>query len=93
MKKVETFRNCKIAKSARGTVLLIEGPKELTEIMDGDFFEDNCSPDAEKYFPQTSGFYICDVELWFEQGFFEGFPAPGESDRDLLLKNVRPVAA
>lgn len=89
MRKERVFLNCKIAKTKGGITALVDGPQELVDLMDGDFFEDNCMSESEKLLPHAPGFYIADVEFWFEQGFFEGYPSPGESDIDFRVSNIR----
>ena len=90
MRKIKTYSDCKIARSFNGLTLLIEGPQELMEVMDGAFFEDNCFEESLETMPKLNGFYIADVEVWYEQGYdSDGYPHNGESDIDLKLINLR----
>lgn len=60
---------------------------ELCTWMDG-----HCLADIEcKGFPQEAGVYLCTIERHFEQGWSEGYPADGESDYWVVLRDVRKV--
>jgi hypothetical protein len=89
MKLEKTFQNCKIASLKNDMVVLVDGPDELFEIFDGPFVEDNCQKEGEETFPKDPGFYVCDIEFWFQQGYFEGYIAHGESEFDFKAINVR----
>lgn len=56
--------------------------------MDGLCLDDNC-PRAT--LPKEPGFYMATLEFWYEAGYFEGYPAPGESSVEIILKNVRKL--
>ena len=91
MEKIITFLRCIIAISMGGSILLIKGSQLLFDKMDGDFFDDNMTEFEFKKINNPPGVYTCDVEFWFEQGFFEGYPHPGENDWVFKIKNIKPI--
>lgn len=89
MKKEREFPNTIIGVSVGGWPFLIEGDPDLIKSMDGSNFEDNTqSPDK---YPKGPGVYICTIEFWFEQGYFEGYKADGESEWDFIPVDVREI--
>lgn len=41
--------------------------------------------------PDETGFFFCDVEIWFQQGYFEGWQCDSESELEFVLTNIRPL--
>jgi hypothetical protein len=89
MEKVKEWPNTIVAVTPGGLHLLVGGDPELIKYMDGDMFEDN-SPDLET-FPTEPGVYVGTVEYWFQQGYFEGYPADGESDIEYAFSDYRKI--
>jgi hypothetical protein len=88
MKKILEFPNCVIATTADKFTSLLAPNPALQQWMDGVCFEDHRAENT----PQSPGVYRATVEVWFEQGYCDGYQADGESDWELRLTNVQPVA-
>lgn len=85
MKKVAMFQ----AIIAVGDVAqVIVAPKDAMVGMDGTFCEDN----SFKNVPTVDGIYLCWVDFYFEQGYFEGYKADGESDWEYIVVKAIPLA-
>lgn len=102
MKKIKTIDNAYFAvtgikdKNILTYLCFTENPDDMEELLEGSCawldglcLEDNCVP--AKYLPTEPGFYAATLEFWFEQGYFEGYPANGESSVELTLTNVRKL--
>jgi len=61
--------------------LIIDAPKEIKDIFEGIYCDDN----SFKNVPKKTGVYICNVEFYFHQGYFEGYKADGESDWEFKI--------
>lgn len=87
---IETFSGVKIAKlhGDSGLTALVDGPENLIAKMDSYFFDDEQFTGA----PDLVGFYTCDVELWFSQGYSEGYKDDRDNEVEYRLVNVRSVA-
>lgn len=85
----ETITGIKIAHvgDADGLTVVVGGPSRLYDLMDSWFFDDVLSTGE----PTSRGFYVCDVEVWFQQGYFEGYKHDGESEIEFRLVNVGAV--
>lgn len=92
MQKIKEFPNSLIAITFNELRVLVDGDPELKKMMDGSLFDDNCLGTELPSFPKAPGVYLATVEFWFEQGYYDGYKAPGESDYDFILSNVRKVA-
>lgn len=68
---------------------VISAPKDALVGMDGDFCEDN----GFKNVPTEKGLYHCWIEFWFEQGYFEGYKADGESDWEYKIIGIQPLVS
>lgn len=90
MKLERTFDNVILGVSIFGALFVISGPEDLSQVLDGEMIEDN-TQSLGKY-PAEPGVYRCSIEYWFEQGYYEGWPANGESEWDLIPINVEPVS-
>jgi hypothetical protein len=88
MKKIVTYPNCVFAVTADKRASLVAPNPPLQKWMDGVCFEDyrvyGCVA--------APGIYRADIEVWFEQGYSEGYPADGESDWDLRFTNVERIS-
>lgn len=92
MKKIAEFPNCIVATGAKAAgTMIITAPEELLSSLDGNMLDDNCLEEGRASLPQQAGVYFATVEIWYEQGYFEGYPAPGESDVDHRLSAVRKI--
>ena len=89
MIKKGEFPNTMIGVSLDGWPFLIKGDPELVKLMDGASFADNSQSIEE--FPKKAGVYICTIEFWFEQGYFEGWEAYGESEWDFIPINIKEI--
>jgi formate dehydrogenase assembly factor FdhD len=89
MEKIATHKDCPLAVIMEGYAVLIQCPAELEELLVGFALTDECLEAGQKSIPTKAGIYIVDVEVWFEQGYYEGHKSDGESDWDFILKNVR----
>lgn len=68
MQKVAMFQ----AIIAVGDVAqVIMAPKRAIDGMDGTFCDDN----SFKNVPAEKGIYVCQIDFYFEQGYFEGYKA------------------
>lgn len=83
------WNNVIFGVSTSGLHFLISGDDELKQFMDGSLFEDN-SQSIEK-FPTKPGVYRCTIEYWFEQGYFEGWRADGESEWDFVPSDIEEI--
>ena len=88
MKKIEEYGNCVIATMADGFTYLVAPNAGLQEWMDGVCFEDYRAANT----PSIPGVYRATIEVWFEQGYSEGYLADGESDWEFKLTSVEPIA-
>ena len=91
MKKELEFPGCILVHTISGTTHLLDGPRDLMDLMDGDCLDDACMDEGRKTLPTDPGVYSATIEYWFQQGYFEGYPAPGESDYDFRLSNLRRI--
>jgi hypothetical protein len=91
MKKELEFPGCILVHTILGTTHLLDGPRDLMDLMDGDCLDDACMDEGRKTLPTDPGVYSATIEYWFQQGYFEGYPAPGESDYDFRLSNLRRI--
>lgn len=91
MDKVTEFPNTVIAVTPSDLVVLVDGSPELVKLMDGAIFDDNSFPETLKRFPHEPGVYLVTIEYWFEQGYFEGYKADGESDLDFAPADIRKI--
>jgi len=84
MRKVARFQ----AIIAVGDVAqVIVAPKDAMVGMDGTFCEDN----SFKNVPTEKGIYLCWIDFYFEQGYFEGYKADGESDWEYKVVKAEPL--
>ena len=67
--------------------LIIDVPKEIADIFDGIYCDDNSFKDV----PKETGVYICNVEFYFHQGYFEGYKANGESDWEFKVISHKKI--
>lgn len=88
MRKILEFPNCIVAVTADKFAYLVAPNPPLQKWMDGVCFEDHRAYGA----PAAPGVYRATVEVWFEQGYSEGYPADGESDWELKLTNVERIS-
>lgn len=82
MKRVAEF-DCIIATS-KDMSQVIYAPDEAFVGMDGCVCEDNCF----RSIPSEPGIYLCHVDFYFEQGYFDGYEADGESDWEYRITKV-----
>lgn len=87
MRKVQTHPNCIVAKDADGITSLIAPNPELQKWMDGCCFEGHGAVNL----PKAPGVYRTTIEVWFSQGYSDGYPAPGESDWEFRLTDLQPI--
>lgn len=87
MNKIAEYPGCLIAKTDWGVVELIAAPEEVRNQMEGSCLDDNCHrygvPNLEV------GVYVATIELWFSQGYSEGFKDDRESETDLQITDCR----
>lgn len=92
----KTFKNIILARCYRGEVMLVTGPKgeieELGEMLDGGSHLEDYGLGELVEVPKEPGLYVCEVDFEFQQGYFEGYPANGESSWYLIPKNVTRIA-
>jgi hypothetical protein len=67
---------------------VIIAPQKAIVGMDGTFCEDN----SFKNVPTQKGIYLCLIDFYFEQGYFEGYKADGESDWEYVVASAKPLA-
>lgn len=93
MKKVQEHQNCILATSADKFTYLVSGNAELRKWMDGCCFEDNHfhGLNGIENPPKEPGVYRATIEVWFEQGYYEGYKADGESDWEFRLGNLERI--
>jgi len=66
---------------------------ETKKSLDGDYIVDE---DWDNDWKGTelfteSGIFLCEIEHWFEQGYFEGYKEDGESEWWFAIKSVRKL--
>lgn len=86
------FENVIIAVTCTGQAILISGPEDLINYMDGFMFDDNAHPDTLEKYPEGHGVYVCNIAYHFKQGYYGGYPHNGESDWDYVPQNIRPIS-
>lgn len=79
-----TFAVLKGGKSA----VLVTYPDKMSDSLDGPFLEDNS---IGKY-PPEPGHYQAKAVFWFNQGYYDGYPADGESDWGYTLTEIRRLS-
>lgn len=93
MDKVKEWHNVIVAVTPNSRLrVLVVGDPELVKFMDGDLFDDNCSDMSS--FPKEPGVYQGTIEYHFQQGYYEGYKADGESEWNYVFVNpvnVTPV--
>ncbi len=89
MKKEAEFPDTIFAVAAGGSPILVIGHPDLKNIMDGPWFEENSQSIDD--FPTKPGVYRCTIEYYFQMGYYEGYPAPGESDWDLKPVDIQEI--
>jgi len=68
------------------TPFILDAPDEIIQFFDGFFTEDN----SFKGVPKEPGIYHCTVDFYFQQGYFEGYKADGESDWEFIVTRATP---
>lgn len=71
---------------------IVEVPKERENWFDGAGIEDNFHESGEQLKGLAPGLYRGTFSFEFCQGYFEGYPADGESDTYLCLEKFEKVA-
>lgn len=66
---------------------VLVAPKDAMVGMDGTFCEDN----SFRNIPPECGIYLCDIDFYFEQGYFEGYKADGESDWEYHIVKAKSL--
>lgn len=89
---IETFTGVKIAKVRgdrnSGLTALVDGPDNLITMLNSVFLDDEQFTGA----PDLPGFYTCNVEVWFSQGYNEGYKDDRDNEVEYRLVNVELVA-
>lgn len=92
MKKISEYPNCLVAVDAISHfAYLIDGPEELKINMDGACLQDNMSKSHRSTLPENPGIYLMTIAFCYEEGYLDGYTAPGESLIDLAVSNIRRV--
>jgi hypothetical protein len=75
----------------KGSAILVDIPAEMAEsgVLDGDSLDDNAFTET----PTEAGFYRATAEVWFQQGYMDGYPADGESEIEIRTVDVERVEA
>lgn len=66
---------------------VIAAPKDAMVGMDGTFCEDN----SFKNVPTEKGIYLCWIDFYFEQGYYDGYKADGESIWEYDVAEAKPM--
>jgi len=85
-KKTTYFMTIGVSRVEPKTPFILDAPDEIISIFDGFFTEDN----SFKGVPKEPGIYHCTVDFYFEQGYFEGHEADGESDWEFIITRAEP---
>lgn len=83
MKKIAEYPGCLIAMNNWNTIEVIAAPTAVRDAMDGTSLDDNCCdlPALEV------GAYLATIEVWFSQGYSEGFKDDRESEVELRISD------
>lgn len=85
-KKGTYYMTLAISRIDPQTPIILDAPDEIIQFFDGFFCEDNSFNDRWfKSVPLESGVYHCKVNFYFQQGYFEGYIAHGESDWEFVV--------
>jgi len=99
MKKIKAIENAHFAaiglrESILTYLVSTPNPRDLHQLITEDWLDGLCIEDNSDFmdgFPNEPGFYAATLEFWHEQGYFEGYPANGENDIYVQLKNLRKL--
>lgn len=92
MRKLLEYHNCLVAVLAKDHLAyLVDGPEDLKIHLDGSCLQDNMSKYRCLLLPTHPGIYLMTIEYWYEDGFMDGYPAPGEREIDFSVSNIRRV--
>jgi hypothetical protein len=84
--ETEYYMTLAISRVEPETPVILDAPDEIIQVFDGFFCEDNSFKDTWfKKTPLEPGVYHCKVAFYFEQGYFEGYKADGESDWEFVV--------
>lgn len=90
MKKITEFKVMLAVSYEMSRIIIVS--YEKNDIFDGCPFN---GPDVEDNnftnVPDKPGIYNCRVEFWFEQGYFEGYPANGENDWEFRIISAERI--
>ena len=82
MKKENTYyMTIAVSRVCPEMPVILDAPDKIIEFFDGFYTEDN----SFKGVPEEPGIYHCTVSLYFEQGYFEGYKADGESSWEFVV--------
>ena len=76
------------AVSIDGDAFLVSAPESVRNANDECANMDKSGWDD---LPDAPGFYKATAEFWFQEGYFEGYPAPGESSFGFALLDCAAV--
>lgn len=88
MKKIREYHDCVVAQSCTGLLVPIEIPDELRTHLSAAALDDDL---AKTEVDRIPGVYRVTIEVWFSQGYSDGYPAAGESDYELRLTNMNSI--
>ena len=85
--KIDTYyMTLAIPRECPDTPVILDAPDEILQFFDGCFCEDN---EFSKWHEgKEPGIYHCTVDFYFEQGYFEGYKADGESSWEFIVTRV-----
>ena len=88
-KKGSYYMTLAISRVSPETPVILDAPDEIIRFFDGFFCEDNSFKDTWfKAISLEPGIYHCRVDFYFQQGYFEGYQADGESDWEFIVTSA-----
>lgn len=85
----EIFLDVIIGVDAEGVVFLVDAPNihRIRYLL----FDDPMSSYDPGGAPDEPGLYSCRLDYFYHMGYFEGYPAPAESDWEFWISDVKRI--
>ena len=80
-KEATYYMTIAVSRVCPETPVILDSPDEIIKFFDGFYTADN----SFKGVPKEPGVYHCTVSFYFEQGYFEGYKADGESSWEFVV--------
>lgn len=85
--KVASFKS--VIAVSHDLAMILLAPDNALADMDGPFCQDN----SFENIPVIPGVYLCSVDFYFYQGYYEGYKAYGESSWKYVITNSESLIA